>query len=153
MKKMEKAVTKYLEQAGLTEEDFLALAKAPYPAEFGHFQRAWDGIANDLNVSQATGGIFAGFAQLEKVELNTDSILKELKALATVLYAIGIELFQKVEETVIEVPDEVQALGEERWQAKQARDWEKADALRTQLQEAGWQSLDRKDSYDLTPIT
>ena len=116
------------------------------------FQRAWDGIANDLNVSQATGGIFAGFAQLEKVELDDEAVKAELKALASILYALGIQLFQKVEEPVIEIPAEIQAIGEERWQAKQARDWDKADALRNQLQEAGWQSLDRKDGYDLTPI-
>ncbi len=152
MRKMEKAVTKYLEQVGMTEDDFLSLATAPFPREFGYFQRAWDGIANDLNVSQATGGIFAGFAQLEKAELDNEAIKAELKALATVLYAIGIELFQNVEASVIEVPTEIQAIGKDRWQAKQARDWDKADELRNQLQKAGWQSLDRKDGYDLIPI-
>jgi cysteinyl-tRNA synthetase len=151
MKKMEKAVSRYLEQIGKTEEDFLALYGAPFPTDWGHFTRAWQGLANDLNVSQATGGIFAGFAQMDKAELDPESILKELKALAGVLYALGIQLFQKVDEAIIEIPQEIRALADERWLAKQARDWDKADALRKQLQEAGWQSLDRKDGYDLSP--
>ena len=129
MKKMEKAISHYLEKVGMSEDDFLALSAPPFPTEFGYFQRAWDGIANDLNVSQTTGGIFAGFAQLEKAELDDDAIRSEIKALASVLYALGIQLFQKVKDPVVDIPEEVQALAEERWQAKQARDWDTADTL------------------------
>ncbi|MCZ6671322.1 MAG: cysteine--tRNA ligase, partial [Verrucomicrobia bacterium] len=151
MKKMEKAVTRYLEQAELTEEDFQAMGVAPYPTDWGHFTRAWEGLANDLNVSQATGGIFAGFAAMEQIELDAEAVRKELQALAGVLYAMGIKLFQKIDEPEIDIPDSIRTLAEDRWQAKQSKDWKKADALRQKLQESGWNILDRKDGYDLCP--
>ncbi|MCB1121178.1 MAG: cysteine--tRNA ligase [Verrucomicrobiae bacterium] len=151
MNKMEKALTPYLEKLGMSEEDFQNLAQPPFAGEWGHFQRAWDGLRNDLNVSQATGGIFAAFAQLEKQDLNISSLQKEITALAYVLYALGIQLFLKKEEPEVEIPEAIDSLAAERWQAKQDRDWEKADVLRQQLSDAGWLVLDRKDGYDLKP--
>jgi cysteinyl-tRNA synthetase len=151
MKKMEKAVSRLLERISISEDDFLDLAEAPFPTDWGHFSKAWEGLTNDLNVSQGTGGIFSGFAELEKLDLDSASIRKELKALATLLYALGIQLFQGEEEPVLEIPESIKALAEERWQSKQNKDWDKADALRIQLQEDGWQVLDRKDGYDLIP--
>jgi cysteinyl-tRNA synthetase len=151
MKKMEKAIGHYLEKADISEEDFLAMAAAPYPTGWGHFSRAWEGLSNDLNVSQATGGIFAGFAQLEKEELDRETILKELKALAGILYALGIQLFQTMEEPELVIPPEIVALAEDRWQAKQNREWEKADSLRSRLLENGWQILDSKDGFEIQP--
>ena len=148
----EMEMTSSLEEIKMTHAEFLNLASAPYPKDWGHFSRAWEGLTNDLNVSQATGGIFAGLAALEKAELNYESVLRELKALASVLYALGIQLFQQKEEPALEIPESIRTLAEERWQAKQNRDWEKADTLRTQLLNEGWQILDRKDGYDLIPL-
>lgn len=38
-----------------------------------------------------------------------------------------------------DVPVHIAALAQERWEAKRAKDFAKADALRTQLTEAGWE--------------
>ena len=152
MKKMEKAVSRYLDILEMTVDDFKALSGKPFPEIWGHFERAWDGLTNDLNVSQATGGIFAGFAALEKTDLDHKSLENDMHALAGILYALGIELFQSVEEVEIEVPESITLLAEDRWQAKQARDWDKSDELRKDILEQGWQILDRKDGYDLAPV-
>lgn len=152
MKKMEKNLLPYLEKTGLSEIGFNKLSASPFPTDWGHFQRAWDGLANDLNVSQATGGIFAGFAALEKSELERQDILKELKALGGILYALGIQLFQAVNEPVLEIPDEISQLAEARWQAKLNKDWDNADQLRKELNDSGWNVLDKKHSYEILPL-
>ena len=71
-----------------------------------------------------------------------------LRALGSLLYALGLELFT-VEEKVIDAPTEIVALAEERWEAKQAKDWGKADELRDELLEHGWVVKDSKDGFEL----
>jgi len=152
MKKMEKNVIPFLEKSDISKEDFLKLGEAPFPTDWGHFLPAWEGLTNDLNVSKATAGIFGGLVQIETMDLDAEAIQQELKALAGVLYAVGIQLFQEVEETELEIPEAIQSLAEERWQAKQDRDWDKADRLRQELQASGWNILDQKEGYEISPI-
>jgi len=49
------------------------------------------------------------------------------------------------------VPVDIQALAEERWQARLAKNWAKSDELRNQLAELGWAVKDGKYGYELTP--
>ena len=48
-----------------------------------------------------------------------------------------------------EAPEEVRTLADQRWQAKQNRDWTEADRLRAEVAALGWVIKDRKDGYDL----
>jgi cysteinyl-tRNA synthetase len=47
----------------------------------------------------------------------------------------------------VEIPDEVSALAEKRWQAKIARNWGEADALRAEIDKLGYSVKDSKDGY------
>ncbi len=47
----------------------------------------------------------------------------------------------------VEIPDEVSALAEKRWQAKIARNWGDADALRAEIDKLGYSVKDSKDGY------
>ena len=51
-----------------------------------------------------------------------------------------------------EIPQEIKDLAEKRWQAKLARDWAVADALRGELDKLGYLIKDRKDGYDIVRI-
>ncbi|UQT46646.1 hypothetical protein M5E88_09505 [Akkermansia muciniphila] len=46
-------------------------------------------------------------------------------------------------------PGKVRILADQRWQAKQNRDWTEADRLRAEVAALGWVIKDRKDGYDL----
>ena len=48
-----------------------------------------------------------------------------------------------------EAPEEIRTLADQRWQAKQNRDWTEADRLRAEVAALGWVIKDRKDGYDL----
>lgn len=151
LKRMEKSIGAHLDAGGISKEDFKALSAPPFPTEWGLFEEAWRGLANDLNVSRATGGIFTGLARLDEANPGAGAIGKNLKALAGIFYALGIELYRKAEETPATVPEELRSLARERWQAKLDKDWAKADLLRNRLHDSGWQVRDRKDGYDLIP--
>jgi cysteinyl-tRNA synthetase len=71
-----------------------------------------------------------------------------LKALGTLLYALGLELFT-VEQATVDAPDGIVAVAQARWDAKQAKDWAKADQLRDALLAEGWVVKDKKDGFDL----
>jgi cysteinyl-tRNA synthetase len=62
------------------------------------------------------------------------------------LYALGLENLLEVED---EAPDELQQLAAERDEARSARDFERADQIRDQLAERGWEIRDTPEGTRL----
>ena len=56
------------------------------------------------------------------------------------------------EEGSVEVPEEVQALAEERWAAREGKDWAKSDELRDALKDLGWVAKDGREGYTLEKL-
>ena len=50
----------------------------------------------------------------------------------------------------VEIPEEVKALAEERWNAKKSKNWARADELRAELDKLGYAVKDGKDGYEIT---
>ena len=128
-------------------------AKAPAETvlsavEFGPFQAAWDSLNDDLNTPGCLGGLFTGLREAAKLE--GEAAAKALAALNRILRALGLTLPE--EEPEAEVPAEIRALAEERWAARSAKDWAKADEMRKQLTDLGWNMKDGKEGYELTPV-
>ena len=48
-----------------------------------------------------------------------------------------------------DIPSDIKKLAEDRWQAKQNKDWAKADALRQEILKQGYVILDAKDGYKI----
>lgn len=127
-------------------------AKAPAEAtfgavDFGPFQAAWDALNDDLNTPAALGCLFTGLR--EAAALEGEAAAKALAGLNRVLRALGLTLPE--EEKATDVPDNIRAIAEERWAARTAKDWAKADVMRGQLAELGWSMKDGKDGYELKP--
>jgi len=133
--------------------------KEPWPAEngFGLFTNAWKALNNDLNTPAALGAMFSALKKLTKQKLEGAALDTELKALGALTYSLGLEvdvepLRKAVEEkSTVEVPVEIAALAQKRWEAKQNKDWGAADALRNELLEKGWKILDSKDGFTVEP--
>ena len=153
LEKIEKAARKLLDKAGITPEEFSQdITVHEQNTAWGAFEPAWTALCDDLNIPGAIGKIFSAFAELNKTELSQADAGTQLCGLAKILSALGIRLFTKQEAAPADIPAEIVALGEQRWAAKQARNWAEADALRNKLAELGWKSLDRKDGYSLEKI-
>lgn len=57
--------------------------------------------------------------------------------------------FDELSESADELSEEIDTLAKERWNAKQNKDWLKADELRNKIENLGYVVLDSKDSYTL----
>ena len=111
-------------------------------------------LADDLNAAQALGRLFTLIPQAESALVSDPSGRESVLAgFDRVMYAFGFRLeANTAPEGQLEIPADIHALAEARWQAKQSRDWAKADALRGDLSSRGWVVKDTKDGYSLSPV-
>ncbi len=147
LKKLRRKADRFMESSGLTKSEFYdrETILENRPESLGPFQSAWERLLDDLNTPAALGELFRVIGGAE------DKSRGNAFAYAFVLFALGINLHSEQEPKAREVPDEIRRLADERWEAKSARDFARADALRQELTEAGWKVLDRKDGYDIEP--
>lgn len=143
--KIEKGTEKLLALAGFSKEEFAAPSKQEIQTAWGRFSSARDVLQNDLNIPGCLGQIFTVLGSKESQ--TGQQARQDLSGLAKLLFALGLTLFTAA--PVAGTPANVTALGEQRWAAKQAKDFVAADRLRLELLELGWTMLDRKDGYDL----
>jgi len=114
--------------------------------ELGPFEAAWKALLNDLNTPEAIGQVFSALKEMDNSGVSPK---ESFMAFHFILAALGLELPQ---EKVVEVPAEIQALAQQRWEAKQSKNWAEADALRDQVQAAGWKIKDAKDGFEVVPL-
>ncbi len=102
-----------------------------------------EAVSNDLNTSQALAVVS---------ELRRDTTLSNADKKATLLdfdTVLGLG-FEKLD-SLKAIPEEIQAMIKERDEARQAKDWQKSDALRASLQDAGYNVYDTSDGTVVMP--
>lgn len=137
------------EQGGVTSSP--AYADLLKHGTAGIFQAAWEALLDDLNVPGALGGIFTVVNKTKAPTLSADEAKSAFLDLHFILAALGLELPPVKEDEVVDAPDEVKALAEQRLTAKKAKDFITADDLRRQIEALGWSVKDTKDGYTLIP--
>ncbi|HLP00841.1 MAG TPA: cysteine--tRNA ligase [Opitutaceae bacterium] len=108
----------------------------------GVFSPVFEALRNDLNTPAALGALFT--------VINDDRPGVSLAAFDRVLFALGLKLDAPAAPAA-EAPAEVKTLAEQRWAAKQAKNWAEADRLRGAIAALGWAMLDSKTDYKLEP--
>lgn len=122
-------------------------------APWGPFENAWQQLSNDLNIAGTLGEIFTALKATKIAELNSEQAKLAAIAFHKLIYALGYNLDGVVvEKPSVEAPEEIKALAQQRWDAKQAKDWTAADQLRAAIQEKGWLVKDTKDGFHLENI-
>ncbi|HIT61995.1 MAG TPA: cysteine--tRNA ligase [Candidatus Caccovivens faecavium] len=119
-----------------------------------------DAMRDDLNTSKAISYLFNIFKEArEKLQNNDRSVMALLNSVIITYSLLGLfkespeKFIAKVDEkTKLDIPDEVKALAEKRWQAKKDRDFKLADGLREEIQKLGYLVKDTRDGYDLNKI-
>ncbi len=117
--------------------------------DFGPFASAFDALLEDLNTPEALGRLFAALNRLKVGSLSPLDSQTAWRGLHGVLAALGLDLPSLPSETPSAVPPEIQALAQRRWDAKLAKNWDEADALRRQLSALGWTIKDGKDGFEV----
>lgn len=113
----------------------------------GLYENAWLGLNEDLNTQRAIGAMFGSLKRSQ----NEENAMVQWKGLHFILAALGIEL-PSLEEEKIDVPEEITALAEKRWEARTNKDWATSDELRDQLKDMGWVVKDGKDGWSVEPV-
>ncbi len=128
----------------LSDEDANAAADSPWAQEFD--ERFVDALNNDLNTPQALA------VALELVgdayRRNDRRIWNTLKRFDAVL---GLDLEAKRETARGKFPSEVTALQSERDAARAAKDFERADELREELEAKGYEVKDHRGGSTIMP--
>ncbi len=106
------------------------------------FGPALAALQDDLNTPHALGLIFT--------TLHSGPAGIAPAAFERILFALGLDLTETLK-PLATTPPEVTALAEQRWAAKNAKNWAEADRLRGAIADLGWSMLDRKDGYTLEP--
>jgi len=128
--------------------DTLARLRTADPANlrWGRFAPAWSVLCDDLNLPGALGEIF----KVEPKASSAEQAAEDLEGLVKIaVHVLGLDLPLPV--ATVTVPENIATLAQQRWDAKQARDFKLADELRKQLESAGWKILDRKDGFSVVP--
>ena len=114
-------------------------------------------MSDDFNTALALSNLFGYFKDVKKWLAQGDAKAVAYANQIRKTYAL-LGLFKKdakayasqYGEKDSEIPQDVQAVAEERWQARLNRDWAKSDELRAKLAEMGYAVKDSKTGYELT---
>ncbi len=118
--------------------------------EPGIFAAAWASLEDDLNTPEALGHVFSAMKAAKPAEMNADEAMATWRAFRLIMEALGLQLPDP--DANVEVPAEIASIADERWAARLAKDWAKADELRARLAELGWEMKDGREGYKLNRI-
>jgi cysteinyl-tRNA synthetase len=108
-------------------------------------ERFFDALADDFNTAAARAVLFEWVAEANR-RLDAGERLGPGR-LGEMLYAFGLESLLETRDE--EAPADVRRLAAEREEARSARDFERADRLRHELSEAGWEVRDTPEGARL----
>jgi len=101
------------------------------------FKQLYASLCDDLNTAEMIGLIFEHLSYLRKNE-------QELCAAKILLTSVLGLTLAPLPETTIPITPEIQQLIDERNQARKQKDWDRADAIREQLEQLGVEVRDEK---------
>ncbi len=113
---------------------------------------------DDFNTALALSDLFGIFKGISAKIVAGDKTAADDCAQVVKTYSI-LGLFKKnpadylaevAAKNAVEIPEEVKALAEERWNAKKSKNWARADELRAELDKLGYAVKDGKDGYEIT---
>lgn len=114
---------------------------------------------DDFNTALAISNLYGYFKKIKSnIEKGDPSVSSDLAQIKKTYSLLGLflkdpEEFVKkygAKKEEISVPPEIKAVAEERWVARQNKDWKKSDELREKLASLGYSVKDSKDGYVLT---
>ncbi len=113
---------------------------------------------DDFNTAKALANLYGYFKTMKaKLAKNDNSVVEDYNAIKATYSMLGLfteapEEFLKAHEKVEEVPEDVKALAESRFQAKKDKNFALADELREKIKQKGYSVLDTKEGYTLTKL-
>ncbi len=132
----------------------LQKAERTINGSWGVFEKFWSAINDDLNVPAALGHLFTALNTIKDPRsLDETTRAEQGKAFERVLFVLGLEtLSEQSQPAAQQIPPDIKQLAARRWQARLAKDWATADALREELMALGWTMKDGREGYELSML-
>ena len=109
---------------------------------------------DDFNTALALSNLYGYFksakAKLNNNDLSAGADLNQIKKTYSLLGLFTKHYSEVLKEDAVEIPEDIKAIAEERFLARQNKDWAKSDELRAVLSDKGYDVKDAKDGYTLT---
>lgn len=115
--------------------------------KFNHYKQKYlDAINNDLNIPASLGVLWEVLRE-EEMDIGE-------KLLLAYDYdkVFGLNLIKAKDEKTLNISEEVLLLVQERTEAKNQKDFKKADMIREKVKELGYELVDKKDGVDIRKI-
>jgi cysteinyl-tRNA synthetase len=125
-------------------KDAVRRLDADAPGMDEYVERFFDALADDFNTPQARAVLFEWVAEANR-RVDAGERVGPGR-LGEMLYALGLEGLLEGDS---EAPEELRRLAAERDEARSARDFERADQIRDQLAESGWEIRDTPEGARL----
>ncbi len=126
-----------------------------YPAIDERFDAA---MSDDFNTALALSDLYGHFKDVSKLLSENDPAARRMTNQIRATYSL-LGLFKKNAAEYLakyateeEAPAEVKQIAEERFRARQNKDWATSDALREKLKQMGYAVKDAKDGYTLSKL-
>lgn len=109
---------------------------------------------DDFNTALALSNLYGYFksakAKITNNDLSVGADLNQIKNTYSLLGLFTKHYSEVLKEEAVEIPEDVKAIAEERFLARQNKDWAKSDELREVLSQKGYLVKDAKDGYTLS---
>ena len=109
---------------------------------------------DDFNTALALSNLYGYFksakAKLANNDLSVGADLNQIKKTYSLLGLFTKHYSEVLKEEAVEIPEDVKAIADERFLARQNKDWAKSDELREVLSQKGYEIKDAKDGYTLS---
>jgi len=113
-------------------------------------QSVFTELANDLHTPKALAQLHTFINENDVADMDESRAAKVLYEFGVLQQVFGVWTAEP--RPALEIPEDVLAVADERWQARTAKNWAEADRLRDELAAMGWSMKDGKDTYTLEPI-
>lgn len=115
-----------------------------------------EAMGDDFNTPKAFSYLFEIFKNMQKKIAEGDkSVVADYNGVKSAYKLLGLfvnkssDVISFIESKEEDIPEDIKAMAQERWQAKQSCDWGKADELRAKLLELGYEIKDSKEEYQI----
>ena len=107
-------------------------------------QKFIDAISDDLNTPLAIGVIWTLLK--EKPSIDIYNLIMDFDK------SLGLKLDEGIINEINDIPEEIENLAKERWEAKKNKDYKLADDLRNTITSKGYNVLDSREGYTIEKI-
>ena len=148
LEKIDRCVER-LAQAAKTSSSGASASRLPRSEFSAPLAKFTEAVNDDLNIPMAFAALFELVRICNGLAVDAEAANEALAVFKRMDEVLGVIFFGNEKKTV-EIPAEIQALLDQRAEARKAKNWAESDRLREEIAAAGWLVKDSKDGQSCT---